>query len=310
MKAVLLDSASLGEGIDFSPLKRHVDTLILHDQTSPADCASRVSEADILLTNKVVINAEVMNAAPNLRHICVLATGTNNIDLEAAEERHVSVSNVENYGTASVAQHTLMMILALATRLPLNQHSVSAGDWQQSPFFCLLDHSALQLAGRHLVIVGEGTLGRRVAEMARAFDMTVTFTARPGSDNDSRPALHDVLPDADIVSLHCPLTEATRHLIDTEALSLMQPHALLVNCARGGIIDEVAALDALRHGRIGGLAVDVLPVEPPRDGHPLIDATSEALNLIVTPHSAWTTLEARQRIIELTSNTLAQRQQG
>ncbi|HSP32660.1 MAG TPA: NAD(P)-dependent oxidoreductase, partial [Halomonas sp.] len=190
-------------------------------------------------------------------------------------------------------------------RLPLYQRDVAAGEWQRSAFFCLQDHLTLQLAGKHLVMVGQGELGSEVARLAEAFGMRVTFAARPGNEaNDKRPSLDDLLPDADVISLHCPLSDATKHLINQERLAKAKSSLLVINCARGGIIDEVAALDALRNGKLGGLAVDVLPAEPPKDGHPLLDALSEPLNLIVTPHNAWITPEARQNIVSLTANNV------
>jgi glycerate dehydrogenase len=219
----------------------------------------------------------------------------------AAERHGIEVRNVSAYGTASVAQHTLMLMLCLANRLPLYQRDVRAGHWDRSPFFCLLEHRTLQLTGKCLVIVGQGELGRAVAHLAEAFGMEVQFSARPGNEaRDDRPSLAELAPRADILSLHCPFTEDTRHLVDEALLARMKPQALLVNCARGGVIDEQAALQALREDRLGGLAVDVLPEEPPRDGHFLIDALEEELNLLVTPHNAWITPEARANVIHLT----------
>ncbi|WP_110656123.1 D-2-hydroxyacid dehydrogenase [Salinicola halimionae] len=305
MKAVLLDAASLGDDVDLGPIRALVDDLDVHRLTSSDQTHERLEGATIALTNKVVLDAELIETLPELKLICVLATGTNNIDMAAAERRGVLVRNVAAYGTASVAQHTLMLMLALAASLPLYQTAVQGGAWQRSDIFCLLNHRTLQLADKHLVIVGSGVLGTAVAKLGEAFGMRVTFSARPGDEaNDSRPPLATLLGDADVLSLHCPLTAATRGLIDSEALAMMKPDALLINCARGGIIDENAALAALRNQRLGGLAVDSLPSEPPRDGHPLLDALTESLNLIVTPHNAWITPEARQRVVELTVDNL------
>ncbi|WP_110665246.1 D-2-hydroxyacid dehydrogenase [Salinicola halophilus] len=305
MKAVLLDAATLGEGIDFEPIRALVDELDIFELTSPEQCRARLEGARIALTNKVVLDAELIDALPDLELICVMATGTNNIDTAAAERRGITVRNVTAYGTESVAQHTLMLMLALAARLPRYQRDLADGAWQRSDIFCRLDHPTLQLAGKTLVIVGSGELGSAVAKLAQAFGMQVVFAARPGhEDNDERPALASLLPTLDVLSLHCPLTETTRGLIDAEALNAMKPEALMINCARGGIIDEAAALDALRDGRLGGLAVDTLPVEPPRDGHALLEALAEPLNLIVTPHNAWISPEARQRIVSLTADNI------
>ncbi|MCE3025625.1 D-2-hydroxyacid dehydrogenase [Salinicola sp. DM10] len=305
MKAVLLDAASLGDDIDLSPLRALVDDLEVHALTAPEQRRERLAGAQVALVNKVVLDAELIDALPDLALICVLATGTNNIDTQAAERRGIAVRNVTAYGTASVAQHTLMLMLALAARLPHYQSALRDGAWQRSEIFCLLDQPTLQLAGKHLVIVGSGELGSAVARLGEAFGMRVTFAARPGNEaSDARPPLADLLGELDVLSLHCPLTEATRGLIDAQALAAMKPEALLINCARGGIIDEHAALEALRQGRLGGLAVDSLPSEPPREGHALLDALHEPLNLIVTPHNAWISPEARQRVVTLTADNL------
>ncbi|WP_299315183.1 D-2-hydroxyacid dehydrogenase [uncultured Halomonas sp.] len=304
MKAVLLDAASLGPDIDLAPIRQQVASLEVHPQSSSDEARERLAGAGVAIVNKVILDAATLEALPDLKLICVLATGTNNIDMAAAERLGIAVRNVTAYGTASVAQHTLMLMLALANRLPLYQRDVAEGRWGQSAFFCLMDHGTLQLEGKRLVIVGQGVLGSQVARLAEAFGMQVTFAARPGKADDARPTLAALAPEADIISLHCPLSEATRHLVDARLLAMLKPEALLVNCARGGIIDELAALEALREGRLGGLGVDVLPVEPPREGHPLIDALVEPLNLIVTPHNAWITPEARQKVVALTADNL------
>ncbi|MEQ6888077.1 D-2-hydroxyacid dehydrogenase [Halomonas sp. CS7] len=305
MKAVILDAASLGPGIDLTPIRAHLDALDVHQYSAREQVAERLAGAEVAIVNKVVLDGDALAALPGLKLICVLATGTNNIDMAAAERLGIAVRNVTAYGTASVAQHTLMLMLALATRLPRYQRDVAEGRWGESPFFCLMDHTTLQLEGKRLVIVGQGELGSKVARLAQAFGMHVDFAARPGNEaHDSRQSLGELAPEADAISLHCPLTEATRHLVDADLLATLKPGALLINCARGGIIDEDAALEALRDHRLGGLAVDVLPTEPPRDGHRLLDALNEPLNLIVTPHNAWITPEARQRIVTLTADNL------
>ncbi|WP_300272280.1 NAD(P)-dependent oxidoreductase [Halomonas sp.] len=309
MKAVILDAASLGPDVDLGPLRDRVSELVVHQQSTSHQARERLADADVAIVNKVVLDAETLDALPRLQAICVLATGTNNIDMAAARRLGIAVKNVTGYGTASVAQHTLLLLLALANRLPRYQRDVAEGRWGESPFFCLMDHRTLQLEGKHLAVVGQGELGGRVARLAEAFGMRVTFTARPGNEaHDSRPALADLAGEVDAISLHCPLNEATHHLVGEALLARLRPDTLLVNCARGGIIDEAAALSALRGGRLGGLAVDVLPEEPPRDGHPLIDALGEPLNLIVTPHNAWITPEARQTIVAMTADNLGELQ--
>ncbi|WKE67144.1 D-2-hydroxyacid dehydrogenase [Gallaecimonas kandeliae] len=302
MKAVLLDADTLGQDIDLGPLKAAVNHLEIHGNTTPEQLAGRLAGMDIALTNKVPIPGSAM---AGLKAICVMATGMNNVDLAAAERLGIPVRNVVNYGTHSVAQHSLMLMLALAARLPLYQCDLSAGAWQQSPFFCLMGHATTELHGKTLVLVGAGTLGSSVARLAEAFGMEVVFAARPGSKDDPRPSLEALLPKADLLSFHCPLTEHTHHLLNAERLALVKPGCLVVNCARGGIIDEAACLAALEAGRLGGLAVDVLPQEPPRAGHPLLDALAKPLNLIVTPHNAWISREARQKIVELTADNIS-----
>lgn len=302
MKAVILDADTLGDDIDLTPLHNVVTDLRIYGTTAAEQLKEHLADADLILTNKVVIPDW---ALAGRKAVLVLATGTNNIDLQAAAEQGVPVLNVSNYGTASVAQHTLMMILALAARLPLYQQDMALGMWQQSPFFCLLGHRTTELAGKTLVIAGSGALGTAVAKLAEAFAMKVIFCARPGAENDSRPDFNSLLPQADVVSFHCPLNEHTRHLLNAGNLADIRPGCLVVNCARGGIIDEEAALQALQDGRLGGLAVDVLPQEPPRQGHMLLDALAQPLNLIVTPHNAWISPQARQNIVNITADNIA-----
>lgn len=302
MKAVILDADTMGSDIDFSPIREVVSELEIHQRTSAGELAARVAGADFILTNKVVIPASVMDG---LKGILVMATGTNNIDMAAAAERSLPVLNVVNYGTHSVAQHTLMLMLALAARLPRYQQDLKNNAWSKSPFFCLLNHPTTELAGKTLVIVGSGTLGSAVAKLAEAFGMNVLFCARPGADADSRMPFAQAIEQADVLSFHCPLNEHTQHLLNRDNIDRVKRGCLVVNCARGGIIDEMAALWALQAGRLGGLAVDVLPVEPPKEGHPLLAALKQGnLNLIVTPHNAWISPQARQRIVELTADNI------
>ena len=305
MKAVILDADSLGEGIDLSPLEQQVDELVCHPLTAPHEVNQRIADADIVITNKVVLNGDTLRNANQIKLICVLATGMNNIDRDTANELGIAVKNVEAYGTPSVVQHTLMMMLSLATKMPVMQKRMAAGDWQQSPLFTLLDPPTYQLAGKHLVIVGSGELGQAVKKQAEALGMRVTFTARPGKTDDSRPSFDALLPEADVISFHCPLTEDTKGLLNRNNIKHCQPHTLVINNARGGVANEHDVLEALRKRRIGGYATDVLPQEPPKEGHPLLDALNEPLNLIVTPHNAWTSPEARQRIIELTAENIS-----
>ncbi|MEF8833228.1 MAG: 2-hydroxyacid dehydrogenase [Halofilum sp. (in: g-proteobacteria)] len=305
MHGVILDADSLGPGLDLTGLRGQLDSWDWHGHTAPEETTDRIREADVVITNKVVLDAEAFAAARHLRLVCVAATGVNNIDLDAAREHGVTVCNATGYGTASVVQHTFALMLALATRLPDYQVAVRAGEWSRSLFFCLLDFPITELAGKTLGIVGYGTLGQGVAHIARAFDMDVKIAARPGITGipADRVAVEDLLEQADVLTLHCPLTDATRGLIGRPELERMRPDALLINTARGGIVDEAALADALRAGTIGGAGMDVLTREPPRDGNPLLD--DDIPNLIVTPHSAWGSQASRQRLVEQVADRIA-----
>jgi glycerate dehydrogenase len=269
----------------------------LHTCTRPELLAERLAEATVVVSNKVRLDAAAFAATPQLRLVCVAATGTNNVDLDAAQRHGITVCNVRGYATPSVVQHVYALLLALTTRLPDYQRDVAAGRWQASPYFCLLDHPIRELAGRNLGIVGYGELGSAVARLAAGFGMTVLVAQRAGGDAQAgRLALADLLPQVDVLSLHCPLTPQTRGLIGARELALMKPDALLINTARGGLVDETALADALRKGKLGGAGIDVLSEEPPRADNPLLAA--DIPNLIVTPHIAWASREARQRVIE------------
>lgn len=306
LRAVFLDHASLDLGdLDLTPLRQLFSELVLHEQSAQADVVERLQGAPVAITNKVVIDAEAMAALPDLRLILVSATGTNNVDLAAARQHGITVSNCRGYGTPSVAQHTLMLMLNLATAFLDYQRDVRQDRWQKASQFCLLDHPIVELEGKTLGLLGHGELGGAVARLAEAFGMRVLLGALPGRpDRADRLPLEDLLPQVDFLSLHCPLTEHTRHLIDAHALARMKRGAFLVNTARGGLVDEHALADALRSGHLGGAATDVLTQEPPKDGNPLLAV--DIPRLIVTPHNAWGSREARQRMVEqMTENTEA-----
>ncbi|WP_443190310.1 2-hydroxyacid dehydrogenase [Pseudomonas indica] len=305
-RAVFLDHASLDLGdLDLAPLRLAFDELVLHSGSTPDEVVERLQGAQVAISNKVPLNAETLAVCPELKLILVAATGTNNIDLIAARERGITVSNCQGYGTPSVAQHTLMLLLALATRLPDYQAAVRAGRWQQAAQFCLLDFPIVELEGKTLGLLGHGELGGAVARLAEAFGMRVLLGQLPGRPpREDRLPLDELLPQVDALTLHCPLTEQTRGLIGAAELALMKPNAFLINTARGGLVDEQALADALRRGHLGGAATDVLTQEPPRDGNPLL--AGDIPRLIVTPHSAWGSREARQRIVgQLAENATA-----
>ena len=308
MKAVFLDAQTLGDDVDLSPIEQVAGGLVYHASTLPEQVEERIRGFDMVLVNKVVLGRTHFEACPELKAIAVVATGLNNIDLQAAEEHGIRVMNVTRYGRSTVAQHTMALILALATRLLDYDRDVRAGRWGQSDMFCLMHHPIMELEGKTLGIVGYGDLGQGVAERANAFGMKVVLGCRPGQepgevDGYARISLDELLATADVLSLHCLLTEETRNLIGGRELGLMKPGALLINTSRGGLVDEVALVDALHNGDIAGAGFDVLTEEPPRNGNPLL--AGDIPNLIVTPHSAWASREARQRIVAITARNLA-----
>ncbi len=308
MKAVFLDAKTLGDDVDLSAIESVTGGLTRYDRTAPEQVLERIRGFDTVVVNKVVLGRTHFEACPELKTIAVVATGLNNIDQEAAREHGIRVLNVTHYGRATVAQHTMALMLALATRLLDYDRDVRAGRWAQSDMFCLMDHPIMELQGRTLGIVGYGDLGQGVAERARAFGMNILLAARPGQapgevDGYRRVPLDELLPQVDVLSLHCLLTEQTRNLIGARELAMMPPHALIINTSRGGLVDEQALADALRAGTIGGAGFDVLTEEPPRHGNPLL--ADDIPNLIVTPHSAWASREARQRIVDITARNLA-----
>ena len=306
MQGVFLDRDSVDGGdLDLSVLEAVLPQWRFFAATGAEEVAGRIAGAQIVVSNKVPLSAHVLAGAGDLQFVCVAATGTNNVDLEAARERGIVVSNVRGYATPSVVQHVFALILALSTRLIPYRDAVAAGRWQRSTQFCLLDFPIDEIAGRTLGIVGYGELGRGVAHVAQAFGMRVLVAARPGTEPmGDRLALDDLLRQVDVLSLHCPLTEQTRGLIGAEALARLPDHALLINTARGGIVDEQALAEALTEGRLGGAGMDVLSVEPPTDDNPLL--AGDIPNLIVTPHIAWASRESRQRMLhEVAENVRA-----
>ncbi|MDO7929619.1 2-hydroxyacid dehydrogenase [Pseudomonas sp. KFB-139] len=296
-KAVFLDHTSLDLGdLDLGALRESFGELVLHDSTAPDQVIDRLKGAHAAISNKIVLDADTFAACPDLKLVLVTATGTNNVDLVSAREHGVTVCNCQGYGTPSVAQHTLLLLLALATRLPDYQKAVQQGLWQKSSQFCLLDFPIVELEGKTLGLLGHGELGGAVARLAEAFGMRVLLGQIPGRPaRPDRLPLEELLPQIDALTLHCPLNEHTRNMIGARELQLLKPQALVVNTARGGLIDEQALADALRNGHLGGAASDVLSVEPPVAGNPLL--ADDIPRLIITPHSAWGAREARQRIV-------------
>jgi glycerate dehydrogenase len=300
MQSVFLDyaTATINGDLDPGSLRRALPGLVLHDHTAQEDVAHRVAGCAVVLVNKLRITREIIESAPSLRLIALAATGTNNVDLATARDRGIAVCNVRDYCTASVVQHTLGVLLSLTHKLREYDALVRSGAWQRGDEFCLLDHPIRELVGRKLGIVGYGALGKGVARAAhQALGMDVLIAQRPGGERTAgRVVLDELLPQVDVLSLHCPLTAATQGLIDARRLAQMKPDAVLINTARGGLVDAAALTDALRAHRLGGAAIDVLVQEPPVDGSPLL--APDIPNLIVTPHIAWAAREARQRCLD------------
>lgn len=310
MRGVVLDLDTLHPAdLVLDGLQASLPTWQLHDRTLPEQLIERLQGAEVAVTNKVVIDAAAMAALPALRLICVSATGTNNVDLQAARQHGVVVCNVRDYAAASLAQHVMALLLGLATRWHEYAEDVREGEWSRAPMFCLMHRPVMELAGKTLGIIGYGVLGREVARLAEAFGMTVLVSdsLRSGvAAQADRLPLQALLQQSDVVSLHCPLDGCTQQLVNEAFLATMKPGAFLLNTARGGLVDEAALKQALLGGRLGGAALDVLSVEPPPADHPLLDPAIP--NLIITPHNAWISRECRQRLLDgVVANVLAWR---
>ncbi len=304
-KIVVLDGYTLNPGdLGWEPLQELGDCTI-YDRSAPEEVIERAADAEILFVNKVPVDAARMDRLPRLKYIGVLATGYNVIDVAAARERNITVTNIPSYGTNAVAQMTFALLLELTNRAGEYAESVRRGDWSRSPDFCYYLGPAMELAGRTFGVVGYGRIGRAAAAIARAFGMKTiasSSTRQSGTADDGTPfvTLADLLRESDVVSLHCPLTADNYHLINEERLGMMKKSAFLLNTGRGQLIDAVALAAALRNGVIAGAGLDVLEVEPPRE-NPLIGTP----NCVITPHVAWATREARQRLLEIAASNLA-----
>ncbi len=314
MKATLLDAGSLHlADLNISPLQNAVTTLDSFEYSPPDTLPGRLLDTDIALTNKVPLDQHVLSRLPHLKLIVVLATGVNNIDLEAARRQKIAVCNNVDYATNSLVEHTLALMLALARHLPYYQQTVQQGVWQRSTQFCLLDQPLIGLAGKKLGIIGAGNSGRAVAKVARAMGMKTaalqSFSAETQQEAAlPREGLTTLLATSDVISIHCPLSDQTRNLIDEAELQLMKRGALLINTSRGGIVNERALARALSKGQLGGAATDVLTEEPPRNGNPLLSLKHP--NLIITPHNAWGSRESRQALITQSAEIIQAFQAG
>jgi glycerate dehydrogenase len=304
MKIVILDGYTLNPGdLSWKPLQ-DLGEITIYDRSLPHEIVERAAHADIVLVNKVILNAATLAQLPKLRYIGVMATGYNNIDVVAAKNQGITVTNVKAYGPASVAQHTFGLLLALTNHLELHSQSVFNGDWVASPDFCYTKTPLTELAGKTMGLIGLGDIGSHVARIAQAFDMRViAYRKNPAQTKDSgieMVALEQLFRQSDVISLHCPLTEETKELINRERLSWMKPNALLLNTGRGPLIHENDLAEALKNNVIAGAGLDVLSTEPPAADNPLFSAP----NCIITPHIAWASFEARQRLLQMVADNL------
>ncbi|MGH7785591.1 MAG: D-2-hydroxyacid dehydrogenase [Candidatus Binatia bacterium] len=306
MRIVVLDGQTLNPGDNPWDDLAALGELTVYDRTAPGQIVARAADAEVVLTNKTPVDAAALAALPRLRFIAVLATGYNIVDVAAARARGIPVANVPEYGTAGVAQHTMALLLELCVRVGDHQRAVAAGEWTRAPDFCFWLTPPRELAGLTIGLVGFGRIGRRVGTLARAFDMRVLAHSRsragapdwPGFAWRDIPAL---FAEADVVSLHCPLTTDNARFVDAPLLARMKPGAVLINTARGGLVDEADLAEALHAGRLAGYAADVLSSEPPAADNPL----PAAPHCVITPHIAWASLPARRELMRISVANVA-----
>jgi glycerate dehydrogenase len=304
MKIVILDAHTANPGdLSWQPLQ-DIAPCEIHLRTPVAETVARCRDAAVVITNKAVLNREIIEALPNLRYIGVTATGYNVVDAAAARERGIAVTNVPGYSSPAVAQLVFALLLELTNHVGHHAATVREGRWTACPDFCYWDHPIIELAGRTFGIIGYGDIGSAVGRIASAFGMRVLASKRewktPPPAGVEPTSIEDIFSQSDVISLHCPLTDATKHLVNAQSLARMKPTAFLINTGRGPLVDEAALAAALNEGRIAGAGLDVLSVEPPKDGNPLFAAK----NCLITPHIGWASREARQRLIEATAANL------
>ena len=304
MRIVILDGYSANPGdLSWEGLEQ-LGTLTVYDRTSPSETVARAADADVVLTNKVIISSEVMAQLPQLKYIGVLATGYNVVDIAAAHERGITVTNVPAYSTESVAQMVFAHLLTVTNRTEYYAVQNRQGRWSKNPDFCYWDFPHMELAGKTFGIVGLGNIGRRVAQIALAFGMQVkaltSKTAEILPAGIEKVSLEELLATSDVLSLHCPLTERTRHLINVDTLQRMKSTAILINTGRGPLVDDQAVAGALADGCLAAFCADVLTEEPPKADNPLLRQP----NAFITPHIAWASKEARIRLIQVATDNV------
>jgi glycerate dehydrogenase len=310
MRAVFLDTNTFSSAIEFTAIKKQVTQLVCYTNTSPAEIIPRCLDTDIIITNKVLLTAEILSALPKVKLICISATGYNNVDIEAAVQLNIAVTNVSGYAGQSVAQYIFAQLLEYYQHTSHQNSNTEQGLWSTSDAFCYHGNGISELAGKTLGIIGYGSLGKAVAGIAQAFNMKVLISERPKASviRSKRVTFDQVIEQADIISLHCPQTAETENLINADVLSRMKNTAVLVNTARGALIDELALLNALKSKDIACAILDVLTQEPPPASHPLLN--SNLANLKITAHIAWASIEAQQRLINLLSQNIVAFKQG
>lgn len=312
-KIVILDGYPLNPGdLDWTPLRKLGEETVIYDRSTPEETCIRAADADVIFVNKICIGRKEIASLPKLKYIGVFATGYNIIDVKAAREAGIIVTNIPAYGTASVAQHTFALLLELTNHVGIYETQVRQGGWSRSKDFCCYFAPLTELAGKRLGIIGYGQIGREVGKLARAFGMDVLAAlhgnppATVADDGTPLLPLDELLKCCDVISLHCPLTAENHGLINARRLQMMKPGAILLNTARGPLVDSYALADALRTGHLGGAGIDVLDCEPPPANHPLLSAP----NAIVTPHVAWANPAARRRLLNIAVDNLCAWQMG
>ena len=314
MHAVFLDYKTVDSGdLCLESIKAVLPEIEIYPYSNEAEVLNRIKDTEVAIANKIEFDSKVFAHAKNLKLICVTATGTNNIDLDSAEKSGVTVCNIRDYCTESVMQHVLLSILSLSHSYRNYMNSMKRGEWQEGNGFSLLDHPIKELSGKKLGIVGFGVLGKGVSEAAVALGMELLVSEsfdpeKKSEDSINRVGFDELLGESDIISLHCPLTKETKGLFDSSAFKKMKSSAILINTARGGLINDEALIKAIESKSIAGAAIDVLDQEPPNSDHPLMQ--KDYTNLIITPHIAWAAREARQRALDRIADNVEAFQKG
>jgi glycerate dehydrogenase len=300
---VFLDQATLPD-VDLSPLQQLAMPLCCYPQTTPAQVIERLTDASVAIVNKVVLSAAMLAQLPKLQLICVTATGINNIDLVAAKQAGITVCNARDYARHAVPQQAMALLLGLFNQIAPYHQAVQQGAWSNSSQFCWLGYPIRQLAGLNFTVVGFGGLGQATAQLAAAFGMQIVIAERPDSVvvREGRVSFQQALHQADVLSLHCPATDDNHHLLNAETLSWLKPSAVVLNTARGSLIDATALALSLKNGSLAGAALDVLDIEPPPPYHPLLQP--DVPNILISPHVGWASQQAMQQLVEQTADNI------